>query len=65
MQEDQSLLPLDARKGRTAAAIVSILREERVNHGTFCRYGSCQTTILPTFSILNELLLPPISREGE
>jgi hypothetical protein len=36
MQEDQSLLPLDARKGRTAAAIVSILREERVNHGTFC-----------------------------
>ena len=30
-QEDQSLLYLDARKGQTAAAIVSILREERVN----------------------------------
>jgi hypothetical protein len=28
-QEDQSLLSLDARKGQTAAAIVSILREER------------------------------------
>jgi hypothetical protein len=30
-QEDQSLLSLDARKGQTAAAIVSILLEEWIN----------------------------------